>query len=213
MDLRGLDIIVIDAEIKEEIGKNGIGWKDYDKMGVSVACAFSFKTLEYSVYMDDNLDELAEKIQQSDLVVGFNHVPFDIPLLEAQLRCELRKDNSWDILEHSRRAIGWRPGPGGGKMPHGCKLDNHLAGTFGKDFMKTGHGSEAPLMWQRREIGRLITYCLDDVKREARLFKYAWDNGIVKTDTHGVHTLLENPRDFFNRLKNYDAHAEATACQ
>lgn len=211
--MRGLNIMVIDAEIKEEIGKNGIGWRDFDKMGVSVACSFSFKTLEYGVYMDDNLHELTERMNDADLVVGFNHVPFDIPLLEAETRRPIRKDNHWDILEHSRRAIGWRPGPGGGKMPHGCKLDNHLLGTFGKDSVKTAHGSEAPLMWKRRELGRLISYCLDDVKREARLFKYAWDHGIVKTDTHGVHTLLENPQEYFARLTNHRAHAEATACQ
>lgn len=80
-------------------------------------------------------------------------------------------------------------------MPTGCKLDNHLAGTFGREFMKTGAGAEAPVWWQQRRLGRLVSYCIDDVKREARLFKYAWDHGFVKTDTHGVHQLKTHPRE------------------
>jgi DEAD/DEAH box helicase domain-containing protein len=190
---------VFDTEIKNEIGQNGIGWKDFDKMGVSVACSYSFRTQDFKVYMDDNLAELAEDIERADIATGFYTEGFDIPLLEAELRTTIRKDNHWDILNHSRRALGWRPGVGGGKMPHGCKLDNHLIGTFGREAMKTGHGSEAPKWWRERRMGKLISYCLDDVKREARLFQYAWNNGIVKTDTHGVHTLLEPPRAFYQR--------------
>jgi DEAD/DEAH box helicase domain-containing protein len=202
-DLRGLNITVFDCEVKEVPGENGIGWRDYAKLGVSVACAFDFRTLEYRVYMDDNLPDLAEQLEQADMVVGFNTLGFDVPLLEGVLNQELRKDHHYDLLAHSRKALGK------GAMPKGCKLDNHLLGTFGKDSMKTADGVQAPRWWKEGSYGRLISYCLDDVKREARLFKFAWDHGHVKTDTHGIHTLKERPQDIFARLTDARAHADA----
>ena len=90
MRLEDYNILVVDAEIKKTIGRNGIGWKDFDKMGISVACVYNFKTRDYSVYMDDNLHQLPVDLMNADMVVGYNILSFDIPLIEKtpESKCE-----------------------------------------------------------------------------------------------------------------------------
>lgn len=177
-----MNYVVFDLEIKNVIDGKLITWDDHGKMGISVGCAFDSKTGRYSAHMDDNLPELVELLEAADVVVGFNIEGFDIPLLEATIGRKLNLKNVYDILYWSRRSIGWMPAD---RFPTGLKLDDHLEGTFGKDGMKTAHGAEAPLMFQRGEIGRLTSYCLADVAAELRLFQHIQEEKSVKTATHG----------------------------
>ena len=39
-DLMGKNIVVYDLEIKRTIDKINVGWKDFDKMGISVGVLF-----------------------------------------------------------------------------------------------------------------------------------------------------------------------------
>jgi hypothetical protein len=193
--LAGRDIVVFDCEIKNEIGKNGVTWTTYDKMGVSVAVAFSFKTMDYRVYMDDNLTELAHQLNAAELVVGFNILKFDLPLLMAtkEMAAFLRPDLPiYDLYAHSLEAAGVG---NGGTRPKGMSLDNHLMGTFGQHELKTESGANAPIFWQQKKIGRLISYCLADVKRESKLFRHVWDHATFKTDTLGIKKCVRRPQE------------------
>ncbi len=193
MNLPGLNVVVWDAEIKNVIDGKIITWDTKDKMGISVACLFDFRTMDYMVYLDDNIAELLARLEDADLIVGFNINGFDIPLLEATMKAKLRdatKGKVYDLLDQSRIAVGYREGM---RFPSGLKLDDHLLGTFGEENMKTAHGSQAPLMYQNGEMGTLISYCLADVKREAKLFKHVWDRKEVKTAMHGA-KMLADPR-------------------
>lgn len=190
--LAGKSIVVFDLEIKNEIGKNGVTWKTYDKMGISVGCAFDYRTMDYLVFMDDNIQELRALLAGAEMIVGFNILGFDLPLIAS---CTKPVDKNpkleiYDLLFKSREAVGWKEGR---NFPTGLKLDNHLEATFGKDHMKTADGAEAPLMWQRGELGKLISYCLCDVKREKMLFEHVIQKKPVKTAAHGE-KILELPK-------------------
>jgi len=196
-ELVGKNIVVYDLEIKNLVGSvvdgKKIGWDNHDKMGISCGVAYHYKTGDYTVFMDDNIQELGRLLNQAEMVVAFNQVAFDNPLLRAS-GVDLKSDsglNNFDMLEESRLAIGWTPSQ---RFPRGCKLDDHLKATFGADFMKTEHGSEAPKMYQEGRIGELISYCLADVARERALFEYIWVNGIAFTESHGVHHFVNHPR-------------------
>lgn len=200
--LSGRNIVVFDLEIKNVIGQNGVTWDTLDQMGISVGCLFDFKTLEYQVYMDDNLTELGERINQADLVVGFNILSFDLPLLSATLLhpsqeqpFRIRPNLAvYDILYWSRVSVGWNPDDPLSRFPSGLKLDDHLLGTFGPALMKTADGAQAPVFYQEKKLGRLISYCLADVNREAKLFKHIWGGLPVRTKTHGE-KILKHPKD------------------
>jgi DEAD/DEAH box helicase domain-containing protein len=190
MLLSEANVTVFDLEIKNEI-KGAIGWKDYDKMGISVGCSYNFKSDNYKLYFDDNLDELIQDLNASDMITGFNIKGFDLPLLAKcpEVTLKLRPDLLiYDVLEYSRESCGGSP------YTKGLKLDNHLEGTFGLAGMKNGHGANAPLLWQNKKLGELCTYVLRDVNREKALFAHCWEHGHVVTPAHGKKTVT-NPKN------------------
>jgi hypothetical protein len=164
-DLMGKNIVVYDLEIKEEIGKNGIGWKSFDKMGISVGCAFDYRSYKFRVFMDDNIRELVERLnEENTLVVAFNHVSFDNNLLRGN-GLPLKDDRhlkNYDMLLESRK------GAGAVGFIKGFTLDEHLKEM--KLPVKTGNGALAPIWWQEGKAGKVIDYCLNDVMVEKQLF-------------------------------------------
>ncbi len=188
------DILIFDLEIKNPIA-GSIGWKSFDRMGVSVGVSYSTKRDEYKVYLDDNLEDLHYALEKCEMVVGFNTLGFDVSLLEATVNKKMRLHHHYDILKESRHSHG------SGNFTPGFKLDNHLAGTFGIDFLKTAHGAQAPIWYQEKKMGQLISYCVDDVKREAALFKYLWETGTVKLDSHGTIKIKRTPQEYFESIR------------
>jgi hypothetical protein len=189
-DLKGRNIVVYDCEIKREIGSRVEGkeitWDTHELMGISVACLYDYQTGDFSVHLDDNLQDLAARLNRADLVVAFNHINFDNRLLRAS-GLDLKPDSelkNYDMLVESRLSIGWKPNQ---PFPKGCRLDDHLEATFGKKHMKTADGADAPKMYQRGELGKLISYCLADVAREKKLFERIWTEGMIRTAANGIH--------------------------
>lgn len=193
LDLEGLNVVVHDAEIINLVGNGAkhptldrpMTWDDHDAMGVSVACLYDYRDGEYKVYMKDNLDKLAERLNEADLIVGFNIIGFDHKLYRAS-GMALKPENElkvYDILVESRKGLGCKEGD---QYPSGLRLNNHLLGMFGPEAVKTADGAQAPEMFQQGRIGELITYCLSDVFREKRVFEHICAYGLVTTDTHGT---------------------------
>jgi len=186
----GQNIIVYDLEIKEPI-EGEVTWQRHDLMGISVGVAFHYLTSEFKVYMDDNIALLAAQLHQAELISGFNIIGFDNRLLDATIGAKgdlerVLNLKSYDLLVESRKAAGWTPSQ---SFPKSMRLDDHLKSTFGESFMKTANGAEAPLMWKEKQLGALITYCIDDVKRECMLFEHVWSGKPVTTPMHGPRTL------------------------
>lgn len=199
--IAGQNVCVFDLEIKNLVDlKAGIGWKDYDKMGISVGGVFSYRTMSSHVFMDDNIHELPQFLCEHDLVSGFNIDGFDIPLLLSQklpngesfAQLFNRPMVTYDLLYFSRRATGWTDDQ---PFPKAMRLDDHLEATFGMNWVKTGDGADAPALWQSGKLGKLISYNLDDVKRECKLFERAWDGLPIATAKNGAH-ILHPPQDF-----------------
>ena len=189
--------VVFDAEIVNSIDpKAGIGWKDFDKMHISVACAFDYATGDYHVFLQDNMQGLIDLLEGADLVAAFNNLNFDNPLIAAEAqRLELTINGesatqpgvatdflvrlnakSYDMLEESRKGWGWK----GGRFPVGFRLDEHLQALWGAEMMKTEDGAQAPILWREGKFGKVIDYCLADVRRERQLFEWAWYGGQFK---------------------------------
>lgn len=191
----GRNIVIYDCEVKKVPGEDGIGWEDHAKLGISVACSFDYRDGSYRVYLEEDgaggkpLAALAERLNEADLIVAFNHIQFDNQLLRG-CGYELLPDEelfNYDMLVESRVAIA------GDKYLKGLKLDDHLKANFGERWMKTANGVEAPRMYQRGEISSLINYCLADVLREKMLFELAWLRGEYQAGTHGL-VKVRDPR-------------------
>lgn len=182
--LTGKNIVVYDCEIENDVDGKKVTWARKDLMGLSVACLFDYRSGDFEVYFKEDIQRLAARLNEADLVVGFNILGFDNELVRAQ-GGDLKPDSElkhYDLLEWSRKSVGWTPNA---KFPTGLKLDDHLEATFGRDFMKTEDGALAPKMWRDGKRGQVVSYCLADVRREKALFEHVWEFGWAGTKTHG----------------------------
>lgn len=191
-DLIGRNIVVYDLETKVDAKAAG-GWKNLDKMGISSGALFDYVDLTYSVYLDDNMGQLAKRLnQKGTIIVGFNIIDFDNNLLRAcgyPLADEERL-MSYDLLQVSRVACTGSPQ----SFEKGFRLDDHLK-ALGLP-VKTGDGAFAPKLYQDGKLGELIDYNLKDVHREKALFEYVWANGTMACAAYpklyAVPTILES---------------------
>ncbi|MDP1587478.1 MAG: helicase, partial [Prosthecobacter sp.] len=62
------DIVYFDLETRRTANDVG-GWGNKHKMGISVACTFSTRQNEYSIYTQDETAALIKQLKGADLVV------------------------------------------------------------------------------------------------------------------------------------------------
>lgn len=191
-DLSGRNIVVYDLEIKKPVEKCKNGWKSKDEMGISVGCAFDYREMRYRVFLDDNMQELCDRLNEANtLVVAFNHVSFDNELLRAS-GFALNPDRdlmNYDMLQISKR------GASAGQFDKGYSLDNHLE-ALGLP-MKTANGAMAPIWYEENRLGTLVDYCLNDVAQEKRLFEYFCQYGQSKSLGRPDFYRIERYTDLF----------------
>lgn len=169
------NLIIYDTEIRHGVTtednppqpgfKYADGWHDFAGMGIAVICAYDILEARYRVFMEDNFSAFEQLVDERDGVIGFNNHRFDDPLLRDNgLRLDVEKS-------HDLAALIWRAaGVPNGEHPKGLGLDacckaHNLPG-------KTGNGADAPQDYQRGHYGRLIDYCLGDVRSTLHLLRY-----------------------------------------
>lgn len=142
-----------------------IGWKP-DRlfmMGVSWACSWDRKRgLQH--YQEEGLATLARRIEDADLVVSFNGIRFDIPLLCGYMKQEIRVTRHCDLLAIIHKSTGRRYSlaqMAEANLPHS----------------KTGTGGHAPDLFRSGRLDLLATYCQRDVELTRDLFFLAASRG------------------------------------
>lgn len=171
--------IVYDCEIKRGVVTENnprldgfeyaAGCEDFSGMGISVLCAYDILESRYRVFCDDNLEDFVAMARHRIGVIGFNNHRFDDKLLAEH---GIYAGNySLDIAESIWRAAGvpQEEHPKGLGLDAICKA-NGLGG-------KSASGADAPQEWQRGRIGRVIDYCLTDVRMTVRLLRLIQDTG------------------------------------
>lgn len=215
-----MNIVVFDLETKLRPGKpqdiaagrSDCLWEDKHKMGISVGCAFSWRTGDYTVHLDDNLPDLWKMLHEADMVTGFNIETFDLPLIRAEMAnkighlveaqldpsegaeqaASLRKamteklDAQYDSIMSKTYDLyhAIKAGAGADTYDKGYRVDDVLRATWGHEAAKTGNGAFAPDLWKEHKLGELISYCVADVARERRLFERAWHSALFRALGH-----------------------------
>lgn len=168
--------LIYDCEIKHGVVsddnpaqagfKYAESWTDFTGMGIATLCAYDVDKTCFRVFCDDNLDEITDYIRDGYVFTGFNNRRFDDLLLAAH-GISLPDEQSLDLA-----ARIWYDGAGigAGERPSGMGLDacckaNGLRG-------KTGEGKNAPQDYQSGRVGRVINYCLSDVRITLGLYRY-----------------------------------------
>lgn len=182
-----LDAIVFDVETAEN--PDVVGW-DTAKLSIGVAVVWESRSGRFKFYGPNDGDKLRRRIMEAEIVSGFNIVDFDLPVVFGFSRgewqasaafVELRaKAVLFDLFRIARGGLGLTlSGPCG----KGLGLQEIAIRTLGHTANggKSGHGSEAPGMFQRGETHDLAGYCLDDVTIERDVLIHAIKFGYMIT--------------------------------
>lgn len=161
------NIVYFDLETQRLASDVG-GWAHKDKMGISVGVTYSTRAGAYRIYGEDEASLMADELRAADLVVGYNHVSFDLPVLQPYTMWDLASQTiNLDLMVDLEQKIG-----------HRLKLDALAQASLG--FGKTADGLEAIRWWREGKVMEIAKYCAFDVKVTKLVHEYGREHGHVK---------------------------------
>ena len=176
------NIVYFDLESQRSFGDVG-GAAHKHKMGVSVAVTYSTARQSYEIYTERELPQLAEELLRADLVVGWNHVQFDYPVLQPYVFHNLEEQTiNLDMMLATESLLGNR-----------LKLEAVASATLGCG--KSADGLDALRWWQEHKktgafepLRKIAEYCAYDVKVTMCVHQYALEHGMLKYHDKGGRT-------------------------
>jgi len=160
------------------------GWGDHEGMGISVVSVYDFDEDFPRIFMEDNLDEMFELMEKTDIIAGFNSKRFDNKLLAAH-GYTVPDEKTFDLFLEIKEAAGAH------QFAKGYNLDNCCAVNLG--HQKSGDGALAPKLWQQGKIGAVVDYALRDIMLEYRLLALCMKQPIIDPGNTGTRIFVRNP--------------------
>jgi DEAD/DEAH box helicase domain-containing protein len=172
----GKNTVYFDLETQRSFGDVG-GSTHKAKMGVSIAVTYSTARGTYEIYGENEMEKLGEELVRADLVVGWNHMQFDYPVLQPYVFHTLAEQTlNLDMMLELETILGFR-----------LKLDSVASASLGTG--KTADGLDALRWWQEHKksgefapLRKIAEYCAYDVKVTKCVHEYALENGLLKYD-------------------------------
>lgn len=179
--------------LAEEVG----GWQNKHLMRVSVAVLYETPSDTFHIYREEDLPALIKRLQELDLIVGFNIASFDYAVLKAYTPFDFSKLPTFDILKEVHQKLGFR-----------LSL-NHLAEkTLGKT--KSSEGTQAVEWFRSKQWEPLIHYCKLDVELTRDLYYHGLEKGyLLYSDKQDRLLRLPTPWDQEKLLKENKPPASA----
>ncbi len=170
------NIVYFDLETQRSFGDVG-GFSNKDKMGVSVGVTYSTARGSYEIYGESEMEALAQDLLKADLVVGWNHIQFDYPVLQPYVFHTLDDQTiNLDMMLELEKLLGFR-----------LKLDSVASASLGTG--KSADGLDALRWWQEHKksgnfepLRKIAEYCAFDVKVTKCVHEYAMEHGLLKYD-------------------------------
>ena len=161
--------LVLDLETKRTFDDVG-SRNNLAALGVSVVGIYNYDSDDYRCFLEHEFGELQNLLIDSTLIIGFNHIHFDLPVLQPHLSIDTNKLPCFDILVDVEKRIGHRVG-----------LDAIARATLGVG--KTASGLDAIRYYQENRWEELKTYCLNDVKVTKEVFNFGLKEKTIKYHT------------------------------
>ena len=159
---RDYRILFFDIETQRSASEVG-GWKNLHLMKVAVAVVYDSLDQKFISYLEEEMEQLVEKLKSADLVVGFNLLNFDYGVLQPYTIEDLKKLKTFDILDDIRKRLGFR-----------LSL-NHLANKTLK-VEKSADGLQSLQWFKEGKIDLITEYCTKDVEITRDLFQFGIEN-------------------------------------
>ncbi|MFP4393248.1 MAG: DEAD/DEAH box helicase [Desulfohalobiaceae bacterium] len=160
-----LEYGVLDLETQRSAQEVG-GWHQAHRMGVSCAVLWDSRQGKCFSYLEAQVPELLEHLQDLPLVVGFNLLRFDYQVLRGYKRMNFQQVPTLDILQEIYTRLGFR-----------LSLDHLAQATLGVE--KSSNGLQAIAWWQQGELEKLIEYCRQDVLITQKIFEFGRGQGYL----------------------------------
>ena len=155
--------LVLDLETQKEF--NEVEGRKPELLGVSVVGVYSYEEDRYEAYLEADLaPKLAPRLQNAELLIGFNIRRFDLPVLQPYLPFSLTILPVLDIMEEVVKNLG-----------HRLSLESLSQATLGRG--KSGSGLDALKWFKEGKFDLIAKYCLDDVKLTKELYDYGKEHG------------------------------------
>lgn len=161
------NIIVLDLETQKsfkEIGKSKA--MSLSKLKVSVGGVYDYLTDQYRAYEEKEMAELEKRLQEVDMIIGFNIRRFDMPVLQPYLFKSVEQLPVLDLLDDIEKARG-----------HRASLDSVARATLKEG--KSGDGAEALVLFKEGRMDELKKYCLDDVRLTKGVYEFGCREGKI----------------------------------
>ncbi|MFC1817386.1 Zn-binding domain-containing protein, partial [Thermodesulfobacteriota bacterium] len=156
---------VLDIETQRSFQEVG-GWHRADLMKVSCAVLYDSKDDLFHEFLEDRVQDLIERLNRFDTVIGFNIRRFDYLVLKGYADIDFRQIPTLDILDEIYKHLGYR-----------LSLDHLARVTLG--IQKSADGLQALKWWKQGKIREIIKYCKKDVAITRDLFRYGRKNGYL----------------------------------
>ena len=131
---------------------------DTNEFRVSVVGAYYSWLDKYVAFMEDDVKAFLETLKDADLVVGYNHIWFDLPVLQKYATFDLKQLTNYDLMLEFEKKAGFKA-----KLNDLCKANLGSEKTDSYDSYSTYH--------LEGKWSELIDYCLNDVRLTEELFK------------------------------------------
>lgn len=177
---------------------SAIGWNNKPALGLSIGCYWDYTDNRIHWFDPHTLEDILRLfVERQPLMVTFNGIGFDFPLMRGLLRqkaeakvrstdtdawhedlvslCDAFKahcSTSYDIL-----AEIWKVDPGR-KFERGLNSLDAIAEANGLG-KKLSHGVQAPRDWAAGRYADVCNYCADDVYKTKALFELIMQHGCL----------------------------------
>ena len=162
---KGPRVLYFDLETQkgsEDVG----GWGNIHLMKLAVGVVWDSLEQEYFTFLEDQADQLVEKLSSADLVVGFNVIGFDYTVLQPYASVDLQEINTFDMIVDVKKLLGFR-----------LSL-NHLASET-LQAEKSADGLVSLQWYKEGKMDKIIKYCKQDVAITRDLFLYGEEHSHV----------------------------------
>lgn len=190
------NILVLDIETQKSFKEVG-GKSNLQKLKISVMGVYDYRTDKYSCYEEREILGFLPRLQEADLLIGFNIRRFDMMVLEPYLLSPAAQFPILDLLDAIEKHRG-----------HRASLESVTLPTLKQH--KSGHGADALILFEQKRMDELKRYCIDDV----RLTKEVYDYGVLNFKIHFTSAMdyktYEIPVDWKNETESLMQQAIAS---
>lgn len=152
--------IVFDIETYGDINNK-------EELYVTVVSLYDYEEEQYESYDEDQLGDLWKKLEQADLLIGYNSKHFDVPVLNNFYAGDLSQIPHLDLLERIKESSGQR-----------FKLDDIAKATL-EGVEKSADGVKAMEWYEEGEIEKIKDYCEQDVKVTKDVYEFGRENKML----------------------------------